>query len=212
MTEKSTMVKKEFVFYALIAGLVTGFIGGSIFAVYKLGPNTVSTSAGPNTQAAAPVDQQQQQLEQQTMEAISSLEAEVTRDNNNVEAWTRLGHLYYDTGQVVKAISAYTRSLELQPRNPDVWTDLGVMYRRNQQPEKAIESFEKAYSIQPAHFPSRLNKGIVLLYDFDKPEAAIAAWQEVLDMDANAKMFNGMPLGEAIEEIRKKMQDGEAQK
>ena len=199
MTKESTLVKKETLIYALLIGFVAGFIGGAIFAVYKLGPSTTTQPAA--TQSTAPPSQ----LDNQTTEAITNMEAEVTANPDNVEAWTRLGHLYFDSDQAKNAIKAYNRALELQPGNADVWTDLGVMYRRNKQPDKAIESFEKAYAIQDNHIMSRLNKGIVLLYDYNKPEEAIATWEELLAINPEAKLNNGMPLTQAIEEIKKEM-------
>ncbi len=204
MAEKSKLVKKESLFYTLLLGLVIGFITGVVFASFKLGPETVSSSPQGST-ASAPA---QNQLNNQAKVAISNLEAEVTANPDNVEAWTRLGHLYYDTGQVVNAIKAYGKSLELQPGNADVWTDLGVMYRRNKQPQKAIESFEHAYSIQADHAPSRLNKGIVLLYDLNKPEEAIAVWEELLVINPQAKMSNTLTLADAIKKIKEQITAG----
>ncbi len=201
MAEKNNLVKKESLFYALLIGLVIGFIGGVVFASYKLGPDTVHNHP-ENSAAPAPA---QEQLNNQAKEAISNLEAEVTANPDSVEAWTRLGHLYYDTDQVENAIKAYAKSLELQPGNADVWTDQGVMYRRNKQPEKAIESFEHAYSMQADHAPSRLNKGIVLLYDLNKPEEAIAIWEELLAINPQAKMNNDLTLQEAVNKIKEQM-------
>lgn len=203
MAEKSNLVKKESIFYALLIGFVAGFIGGAIFAVYKLGPETVST--GPQATTAA--TQGQEQLTKEVREAIGNLEAQVTVNPDSVEGWTRLGHLYFDNGQVPKAIKAYERSLELQPGNADVWTDLGVMFRRNKQPQKAIEAFEHAFSLQPDHATSRMNKGIVLLYDLNKPEEAVATWEELLAMNPDAKIGNNTPLKEAIEDVKKQMQE-----
>ena len=199
MTEKSTLVKKETLIYALLIGFVAGFIAGAIFSVYKLGPTTDTHDhvAPPSTTSS--------QLNNQTTEAIANLEAEVTKNHENVAAWTQLGHLYYDSQQTEKAIKAYTHSLKLQPDNADVWTDLGIMYRQNKQPAKAIESFDKAFSVNPKHEPSRLNKGIVLLYDFNKPEEAIAAWEDLLRINPEATLKNGMPLILAIEEIKKEI-------
>lgn len=203
MADNSTMVKKESVLYALIIGIVAGFIGGAVFAVYKLGPETTTNSPAASTATQA---QGQAQLNTQTLEAITNLEADVTANPDNVESWTRLGHLYFDSGQVKGAIKAYKRSLELQPGNADVWTDLGVMYRRNKQPENAIEAFEHAFSIQPGHETSRINKGIVLLYDLNKPEETIAVWEELLSINPNAKMPNNSPLLDAINEVKGQMQ------
>ena len=201
MTEKSNLVKKESLFYALLIGLVVGFITGVVFASYKLGPETTSKQNTSST-TTAPA---QAQLNSQVQEAISNLEAEVTANPDSVEAWTRLGHLYYDTDQFKNAIKAYSKSLELQPGNADVLTDQGVMYRRDKQPQKAIESFERAYTLQADHAPSRLNKGIVLLYDLNKPEEAIATWEELLAINPEAKMNNDLTLREAINKIKEQM-------
>ncbi len=203
MSEKSNMVKKETLIYALLIGFVIGFIGGAIFAVYKLAPPTPSTQPGQQ-QTQAPANNSEQ-LKNQTTAAIANFEAEVTANPDNAAAWTQLGHLYFDSDQPEKAINAYTKALALQPDNADVWTDLGVMYRRTKQLEKAIESFEKSYSIAPNHVSSRLNKGIVLLYDYNKPEEAIVVWEELLTINPEAKLNNGMPLTQAIEEIKKEM-------
>ncbi len=208
MSEKSNMVKKETLIYALLIGFGVGFIAGAVFAVYKLAPSAPHEHPAQQTQTQATPDSQQ--LQQQTAAAIANLEAEVTQNHDNVEAWTQLGHLYYDSSQVEKAIKAYTHSLKLQPDNPNVLTDLGVMYRRNKQPQKALESFEKAFAIDPNHIPSRLNKGIVLLYDLNNPAAAIVAWEELLQVSPQAKLNNGMPIQQAIDEIRKQMQEAPA--
>ncbi len=200
MTEKSNLVKKETLLYALLIGFVAGFIAGAVFSVYKLGPTTDT-----HDHAEPPPSTSSSQLNNQTTEAIANLEATVKANHDNVAAWIQLGHLYYDSKQIEKAIKAYNHSLKLQPDNANVWTDLGVMYRRNKQPEMAIESFEKAYSVDPKHEPSRLNKGIILLYDYNKPEEAIAAWEELLSINPEATLNNGMPLIQAIEEIRKEM-------
>ena len=203
MSEKSNMVKKETLIYALLIGFVAGFIAGAVFAVFKLAPSTQTVSSSQTQQTQAPDNSQQ--INKQTAEAIASYEAEVTANPDSLTAWTQLAHLYYDSDKVEMAIKAYNRSIELDPSNADVWTDLGVMYRRNKQPEKAIEAFNKAYAVNPKHEPSRLNKGIVLLYDFNKPEEAIAAWEELFTVNPQAKLNNGMPLTEAINEIRKEM-------
>lgn len=196
------MVKKESLFYALLIGLVIGFIGGAVLAVYKLTPATPHTDSAP-TQTAATGNSTA--LSKQTRDAIANFEAKVTANPQDGAAWTQLGHLYYDSQQPAQAIKAYLKSLEIIPNNPDVLTDLGVMYRRNKQPGKAIESFEKAYTIDPKHEHSRLNKGIVLLYDFNKPEEAIATWKELLIVNPQAKLNDGMPLQQAIDKIRKEM-------
>ncbi len=195
------MVKKESLLYTLFIGLIIGFIGGVIFASYKLGSENVHFP----TENQVSSNSGQTQLNTQAQEAISNLESEVTAHPENIEAWTRLGHLYYDTSQFKNAIKAYTKSLALNPGNADVWTDLGVMYRRDKQPEKAIEAFEHAYGVQEKHLPSRMNKGIVLLYDLNKPEEAITVWEEALQIDPNLQMNDSLGLQDAVDEVKKQL-------
>ena len=85
-------------------------------------------------------------------------------------AWSQLGHLYFDTGQLAPAIEAYRSSLGLDSRQPDVWTDLGVMYRRNGEPQKAIECFDQALNINQHHEIALFNKGVVLMHDLERQQ------------------------------------------
>ena len=119
----------------------------------------------------------------------------------NVEAWTRLGHVYFDTNNPAKAIRAYEKSLELRPDDPNVLTDLGVMYRRNGQPDKALAAFDRAIAVDPRHEQSRFNKGIVLRYDMNDREGAVKVWEELLAINPNALVPNGQPVSEAIKSL-----------
>jgi len=130
-----------------------------------------------------------------------SLEQEVATNPANADAWTQLGHVYFDTNNPPKAIRAYEKSLELRPNDPNVLTDLGVMYRRSGQPEKALEAFDRAMGIDPGHEQSRFNKGIVLRYDMNDRDAAIKAWEELLKVNPNAMAPNGIPVSEAIKSL-----------
>lgn len=197
MAEKSKGQKKQNIILPICLALAFGFLLGVVVTVFKLNP-TIPQGTAPqaNSQQAGHVDSEQDQ-------AIHNLEAKVTANPEDSDAWVHLGHLYYDSKQPEKAIGAYTKSLELKPGDANLYTDLGVMYRRTDQPQKAIESFDKAIAIDSIHIHSRLNKGIVMLYDLNNPEAAFVAWEEVLQIDPEAKLANGDPLKSAMEQIKK---------
>lgn len=189
---EGNFVKKETMFIVALITLVIGFLGGVFYSALQ--------STGP------PQPQQQQQQQQSGMtneqaRAILSLEQEVAANPSNVDAWTQLGHVYFDTNNPSKAIRAYEKSLELRPNDPNVMTDLGVMYRRSGQPDKALEIFDKVISIDPSHEQSRFNKGIVLRYDMNDREGAIKAWEELLKLNPNAQAPNGIPVSEAIKSL-----------
>ncbi len=186
--------KNQLIVYCII--FLIGFLSGVAFSVYK--GNILS----PGTHTGA--EQAQSQTHNEEMhQAILNLEAEVTANPQNYQAWSRLGNLYYDTHQPEKAIAAYTKSLELHKGDANIITDLGVMYRQANQPQKAIEMFDRAMREDPTHLPSRYNKGIVLMYDLNDPRGAIAAWEEMIKIDPQAKAGTGEPMREVIDKLKK---------
>jgi cytochrome c-type biogenesis protein CcmH/NrfG len=197
-TPEGNFVKKETMFIVALITLVIGFLGGVFYsAMQSSGPaERVQTTSAPPQQS-----QQQSGLTNEQARNILSLEQEVAANPTNVDAWTQLGHVYFDTNNPPKAIRAYEKSLELRPNDPNVLTDLGVMYRRNGQPEKALEIFDKAMSVAPSHEQARFNKGIVLRYDMNDREGAIKAWEELLKINPHALAPNGQPVSEAIKSL-----------
>lgn len=182
---------------ALVLGL---YLGNLLTTIYTPTPTHVVQSQ----QQSAPAQQTQQpQVDPGLAAQILKYEKITREDPANVEAWIHLGHAYFDSDKPKPAIAAYTKALELAPGNANVLTDLGVMYRRNGEPEKALEQFGKASALDPKHEQSRFNKGIVLMHDLKQKEAAIAAWQELLAINPNAKAPNGMPITELIKQHSK---------
>ncbi len=192
MEKNQATVSKQTLYLSVLIVFIAGFICGVVFTVIKSGG---SSPVAQNTSQPSAQDQQEAQ-------AILNLEAEVTANPENYNAWTQLGHLYFDSNQVDKAIGAYTKSLELHSGNANIWTDLGVMYRRSGAPEKAIEAFEKAMSMDSSHAPSRFNKGIVLHFDLGKTDAAVESWMSVLAINPDYKTGNGMPLQDLIDQVK----------
>jgi cytochrome c-type biogenesis protein CcmH/NrfG len=190
---KSGYVKTQTLVFAVFLAFVAGFFGGIVLTIFKTGG---SVPSGVDANTAAQMEENQQLSSQ-----IAELE-QLTRQNpQDGEAWTRLGHAYFDSNQPKKAISAYNNALRLSPNNADVWTDLGVMYRRNRQPEEAVQAFDKAIEIDPDHQIARFNKGIVLIHDLSDMEGGIGAWKELLDINPMARAPNGQTVEELIEQF-----------
>jgi len=195
---EGNFVKKETMLIVALVSLVIGFLGGIFYSAFQAGPTgSVQTASAP----AGPSQQQQPNLSNEQARSILSLEQEVAVNPTNVDAWTQLGHVYFDTNNPAKAIRAYEKSLGLSPDQPDVLTDLGVMYRRNGQPEKALEVFDKAIAIDPTHQQSRFNKGIVLRYDLNDRDGAVKAWEELVKINPSAAAPNGQLVSEAIKSL-----------
>ena len=194
MKQKNTPPKQHQTPYlAFLIVFVIGFVCGVGFAALKLdsgGPATAANQDG----ATGPSNETQQ--------AILNLEAQVTREPENFQAWIQLGHLYFDTKQHKNAITAYENSLKYHDGDANLLTDLGVMYRRSGDSAKALEWFDKAQAMDPTHIPSRLNEGIVRLYDFDDAPGAIASWEELLTIDPEAKLGNGETVKDFVAKMK----------
>ena len=187
---KGTMLAVAF------ATLLIGFLGGVVFSVYTSSPVQVSQ---PSPMPPQPTAEQEAGAEQ--IAKIPALERETTLNPKNVQAWTELGNVYFDTKQYAKAIEAYKKSLALDENNANVWTDLGVMYRRNGQPKEAVAAFDKANQIDPTHEVSLFNKGIVLLYDLQDREGAIKAWEKLVSINPSATAPDGKPVKMLIAQL-----------
>ena len=185
--------KNQMVIYCII--FIIGFLAGVAFTVFK------SNHAAPAAVSTAD-NQPPHAHDDETQQAILNLEAEVTANPKNFQAWTRLGNLYYDTEQPPKAIGAYLKAIELHEADANLLTDLGVMYRKANQPQKAIEYFDLARQKDSSHLPSRFNKGIVMMYDLNDPQGAIASWEELLRIDPQAKASSGEFIHDMIDRIK----------
>ncbi len=189
-------VKTETMLLSISLALILGFIGGVAFAVYRSG-DTPQFSPARQHQAA-------KQIDKATESEIKALQEQVTNSPDDVEAWIRLAHLYFDTDQKEKAIKAYEKSVNLAPQKPDVWVDLGVMYRRVGKPDKAIACFDKALGIDPRHKIALFNKGVVLMHDFNNLEGAIKAWKALVAIDPEAVTPSGMQVKTLLHELEKR--------
>ncbi len=195
-SDNSQYVKKETMLIVALVAAVAGFLGGIVYSVYSSGSDQARQATGPAQQAT-----QQGGISAQQASSILALEKEVAANPDNSDAWTRLGHVYFDTDNFPKAINAYEKSLSLSPNNPNVLTDLGVMYRRNGQPEIALETFDKAIQIDPKHEQSRFNKGVVLNFDLKDREGAMNVWNELLKVNPSASLPDGRLLKDVIDTL-----------
>lgn len=186
-------VKKETLLLVGLLCLIAGFLSGIAFSVYK----------APAVEHQHESGAQEKRLSAEQSQSILKFESAVESNPQSIEAWTSLGHLYFDTDQPEKAINAYTKSLALSPANPDVLTDLGVMYRRVGRPDQAIASFDKAIGINGRHEIARFNKGVVLFFDIKDKDGGLAAWRELVAINPMATAPNGQMVSEIIKEVQR---------
>lgn len=182
--KKQTM--RQSMTQTVVLVIVVSFLAGAVFSAFKL--SGVPTGGGTSS---ANVDGR-----------IESLKAQLQKNPDNGNAWIQLGNAYFDSDRYQLSIEAYTKALKIYPNNANVITDMGVMYRRSGQPEKAIEAFDRAIAADPKHETSRMNKGIVLLYDMNDTKRAVAAWEGLLEINPFKMMGNGKSLQDVVDSYK----------
>jgi tetratricopeptide (TPR) repeat protein len=188
-------IKTSSMYLIVMIALTVGFIGGVFFSSYRTS-RIASVPGGNGLASAMPMSQEQEQTLAALLQATRS-----TPDD--VAAWTQLGHLYFDTEQYQKAIQAYEKSLKLDHSRPDVWTDLGVMYRRVGNPTEAVTCFDRALAINARHEAALFNKGVVLMHDMKDTQAALKAWEKLVQVNPNAQTPDGRTVKSMLDQVRK---------
>jgi cytochrome c-type biogenesis protein CcmH/NrfG len=185
-------VKTENMILTIVLAIAIGFVGGVAFSAYR---SIKNATLGEQASISNPVSKDQQGL-------IEALNLRIKANPKDIEAWTQLGHLYFDLDRTKEAVDAYEKSLELDAKRPDIWTDLGVMYRRNGEPGKAVEKFDQALKLDPNHQIALYNKGIVLMHDLKDPKGALAAWEKLLQINPNAQTPNGDAVTRIVQQLK----------
>ncbi len=137
----------------------------------------------------------------QVLESIFQHEEELRKNPQDADAWEHLGNLYFDAQEPEKAIRAYEKALELKPGNTNVLVDCGVMYRQIKNYAKALEFFEKALAIKSEHQNALFNSGVVLYFDLERKEEALANWRKLVAINPNAKTPSGDLVSKLISEL-----------
>ena len=189
-------VKTINMIWFVVLAFVLGFGGGIFYTIYQdSGRNTMMGAAGPES---TPVTPQQRQM-------MDTLRERIKANPKDVDALTRLAHLYFDTNQWDLAIDAYNNSLTLEPERPDIWTDLGVMYRRAGDSEKAVEAFDRALAVNATHEIALFNKGVVLMHDLQDQQGALKAWETLIRINPAWQTPGGQSVKELVDELKKNL-------
>ncbi|CCO22563.1 tetratricopeptide repeat protein [Maridesulfovibrio hydrothermalis] len=178
--------KTSMIVAVVVALLVGLYFGGVIVPAFK-------DSSAPQSRSGSGAS-----VGVQIEDTIKMLETQP----DSAPLWTKLGNLYYDTGQHQLSIDAYLKSLTIKADDPHVLIDLGVMYRRNGEPENAIKYFDKAITVSPDHETAYFNKGIVLYYDIKDKPAGIKIWEKLVQLNPAAKTPNGSLVADMIRDLR----------
>jgi tetratricopeptide (TPR) repeat protein len=80
--------------------------------------------------------------------AIFYLEKEISENNANVEAYSKLAELYSKTGQAEKSKTIYEKMLSLNPNNPKTQLAFGNYNLKLKKYQEALRYFQKSYTLE----------------------------------------------------------------
>jgi len=82
-------------------------------------------------------------------QAVDLLKQIVATDNNDFQAWTALGTIYFSEKKLEDAETAYLKAIEVHPGSPRAQLNLGRLRSAEKKFEEAVEPLTKAVELQP---------------------------------------------------------------
>ena len=99
-----------------------------------------------------------------------------------------LGDIYFQQGKLKEAEQSYRAALEREPEDTDFQAHLGQCLLRQKRPQEALGLLEKVARENPRHdYGHTLMAYAETLAELGERDAAIAAWQEVLQHHSYAR-------------------------
>jgi cytochrome c-type biogenesis protein CcmH/NrfG len=164
--------------------LVIGIAGGWFVRGSQSTGAVASAAAGiPSGQGEA--QPTPEQIKRMADKQVEPLLAQLKSDPKNAELLANIANVYYDTHQFATAIDYYQRALQVKPDNASVRTDMATAYWYTDNAETAIAEFKRALSYEPNKPNALFNLGIVEWQGKMDVEAALSAWQKLLDTNPN---------------------------
>jgi cytochrome c-type biogenesis protein CcmH/NrfG len=177
-------MKKKVAILATVVAFVIGFGTGITIVILKGKPvKSMMTLITPSPIAQEPISIE-------LMEKIEDLKEMVKKDPEDLDAWMKLGNIYFEHNRYREAIEAYSQYLSLKPVDPDIRTNMGIMLSRLGDYDGAIEEFRKAAESDPKHMNSWYYLGFTLLHDKQNPNEAIKAWEDYLKVEPKGERAN----------------------
>lgn len=168
----------------LVIGIVVGWlVRGSQAPVASPATNsqaTAESAADVNSQNPTP-----QQLQHMADVQAAPMIEKLKTDPNNTGLLAGIGNIYYDAHSFPTAIDYYQRALKLEPSNANIRTDMATAYWYTGDSESAIAEFKKSLSYEPNKPNALFNLGIVEWQGKMDVNAAVEAWQKLLNTNPN---------------------------
>lgn len=127
------------------------------------------------------LEKQQYQLAEEKLEAI------VTRQNDNPQAWFDLGFAQGRLGKTANSITAYRKAVELSPKWFEAQQNLGLALAKSGDLAGAAAALKIAVTLKPTNGGqqalSRAWLSLAQIAEDSQPQEALTAYQKSLELD-----------------------------
>jgi len=179
----STLQAYTFAVVCLLLGIAGGWLFRGAQSATPSGEDATAARTGVPT--ATNLQPTSEQMKAMADAQAKPLLEKLKSDPSNPELLANIGNVYYDTQQYPVAISYYQQVLNAQPANTSVRTDMATAYWYSGDADTAIAEFKKSLSYEPTKANTLFNLGIVEWQGKTDVDAAVAAWQKLLDTNPN---------------------------
>lgn len=116
-----------------------------------------------------------------SIEAIRFLNKSIEIDENYVDAYYNLAHIFQSLDKNQEAIDCYNKTIEIRPNYFAAYNNLGNIYREQRDFEASLDCFKKAIEINPKYADSYNNMGNALT-EMGELNAAVDSFKTALEI------------------------------
>ena len=164
--------------------LVVGVAGGWLVRGSQA-PAAVAAAAVTAPDATNTAQPNPEQMKRTADAQAEPLLVQLKADPGNPALLAQIGNVYYDAQQFETAIEYYQQALKVKPHDSSVRTDLATAYWYLGNADTAIAEFNRALASEPNKPNALFNLGVVEWQGKMNVDAALAAWQKLLDTNPN---------------------------
>jgi len=132
------------------------------------------------THRQAPVRQPASAVSAEFKKQLPSLEKAVKQHPNDAEARKNYAVALYATGDPAAAKDQYEQAVKINPKDALAYNNLGNVYRDLHDTSKAVAAYKTSIKLNPKSLNTYANLANVQLYTQNKPDDAIATYQQGL--------------------------------
>lgn len=127
-----------------------------------------------------PVKQPASAVSAEFKKQLPSLEKATKQHPNDPEAHKNYAVALYATGDPTKASKEYETVVKLSPKDATAYNNLGNAYRDLHETDKAVAAYQQSIKLNSKSVNTYANLANVQLYTLNKPDDAIATYQQGL--------------------------------